>query len=107
MANDAKKLQGKITEIRSNFKRSGNHDHVNQYLAWMSFTNDDVILYSKISHPDGVMNQLERAILEEIQIDTCDLVNKDKHLQTIITAQNNKKRHSEQRSNNRVKKTGH
>ncbi len=50
------------------------------------------------------MNRLGRAIPEEIQIDTCDLVNEDEHLETIITAQNKKKRHSEQRSNNKAKK---
>ena len=48
-------LRGKITEVRSNFKRSGNHDNVNPYLAWMGFTNDDVILYSKIIFADGVL----------------------------------------------------
>jgi hypothetical protein len=79
-------LRGKIAVVRSNFKRSGNHENANPFLAWMSFTNDDIILYSKIILPDGVMNQLGRAIPEEIQMDICDLVNEENHLNTINTA---------------------
>jgi hypothetical protein len=36
-------------------------------------------------------------------MDTCDLLNEENHLNIIITAENNRKRHSEQRSTNKSK----
>ncbi len=89
-------LRGKITEIRARFKASGNHSNANPYMSWMQFTNDDVVLYSKIILPDGMMNQLGRALPDEVQIDTCDIVDESERISEFISE--NKKRHRDQRA---------
>ncbi len=49
------------------------------------------------------MNQLGRALPEEIQVDTCDLTNEDEHVNAIITPESNKRISNKHQTNDKFR----
>jgi hypothetical protein len=68
-----RELKTKMSVCFNNYNRSGNQEAENVYDSWVNFSttfNNDVITYSRTILNDDHMDQLGRALPQEIQRDT-------------------------------------
>jgi len=68
----SKDIRGVMSKAYQNYRRSGNQDAENKYFEWCRFVGNvsDVYKYCFILMPEGVLDQLGRALPESMQRDT-------------------------------------
>lgn len=68
----SKDIRGTMSKAYQNYRRSGNQDAENKFLEWCKYVTNvsDVYKYCFILMPDTALDQLGRALPEEMQRDT-------------------------------------
>jgi hypothetical protein len=100
-----KELRKDMTKVYQKYSKSGNQDAENVYDEWYNFSSilgNDVITYSKAVISDMKMNQLGKALPDDMQKDTGILQDEATFQKSI--GEKNKKRVEELRENEKEKK---
>lgn len=105
--NQCRDLKGKLSLCFTNYRRSGNQAEENRYDEWVKYStafNNDVVIYAIALLNSNIMDQIGRALPEDIQRDTGALEKSDTYESRKAYAQERKRVRREGKSRRDVEK---